>query len=161
MRRKIGIVMATVMLLSVSLPVRAAGSETMTEQEVAELSSQIGQQYAICPELLQAIAWKESRYDPAASSEGCEGLMQIQSKWHADRMERLGITDLYDPESNMLLAADYLAELSAQYDDVAVVLMYYNGDRRAKDLYQGTGEISDYAEEILYISSEFEIAHGK
>ena len=38
------------------------------------------------------------------------GLMQIQPKWHEDRMRRLGVTDLLDPEQNVRVGADLLSE---------------------------------------------------
>jgi hypothetical protein len=42
-------------------------------------------------------------------------------------MARLGVTDLYDPEQSMRVAADYLVELFERHCDVGLVLMIYNG----------------------------------
>ena len=42
-------------------------------------------------------------------------------------MERLGVSDLTDPYSNILVAADYLEELFQKSDgDIYLVLMKYN-----------------------------------
>lgn len=132
----------------------------MGEQEVEELSIQVGEEFCICPETLQAIAWEESRYQEEAEAGGCSGLMQISERWHRERMERLGVTDLHDPEGNMRVAADYLAELAVRYEDIGMVLMIYNGDSQAAE-YGETGELSDYAAAILEKSYQLEQEHGK
>ena len=75
-------------------------------------------------------------------------------------MERLGVTDLFDPYDNILVGVDYMAELFERYEDAGTFLMVYNGDSRAKDL-QATGELSEYAEWILNRSAELERQHGK
>ncbi len=132
----------------------------MEEQEVEEISARVGEEFGICPELLQALAWKESRYQEEAEAGGCSGLMQVAGRWHQERMGRLGVTDLYDPEGNMKVAADYLAELFARYEDPGMVLMVYNGDSQAAE-YQKTGELSEYAEAVLEKSYQMELEHGK
>jgi membrane-bound lytic murein transglycosylase F len=58
--------------------------------------------------LLAAIAYQESQWDPAATSEtGVRGFMQITE----DTAKRLGISNLLDPAQNVLGAASYLREL--------------------------------------------------
>lgn len=143
---------------ALAAPLRA---DAMEEQDVEALAEEIGGQYGICPEFLQAIAWQESSYRADASNGGCEGLMQVAPGWHRERMERLGVTDLYDPAENMLTAADYLAELFEEWEDPAMVLMVYNGDSGARDFWE-TGEgMSEYAENVLELSAELERRHGK
>lgn len=132
----------------------------MEEQEVKELSDRVGEEFGICPELLQAVAWQESRYQEEAEAGGCSGLMQVSGRWHRARMERLGVADLHDPEGCMRVAADYLAELAGQYEDIGMALMVYNGDSQASE-YQKTGELSEYAEAILEKSYQLETEHGK
>lgn len=138
----------------------ACPSHAMEEQEVAELSCRVGEEFGVCPELLQAAAWQESRYQEDAEAGECSGLMQVSGCWHRERMERLGVADLHDPEGNMRVAADYLAELFARYEDPGMVLMVYNGDSMAKE-YQETGELSDYAAAVLEKSWQLEQEHGK
>lgn len=84
--------------------------------------------YNVCPELIEAIIERESSWNPNAynSGSGCIGLMQIDPKWHKERMERLSVTDLTDPEENILVGVDYIAELFEKYGDVYAVLMFYN-----------------------------------
>ena len=108
----------------------------------------------VCAELLEALCWKESRFNPQASNDGCEGIAQISTKWHKGRMKKLGVTNIYDAEGNIRVAADYLKDLFEKYDgDVYKALMEYNGD---------TSEgVSDYALEICAVSEALERVHGK
>lgn len=129
--------------------------------EVVEISEELGAQYDICPELIQAICFKESSFQPDAESGGCVGMMQISPEWHKERMDRLGVLELKDTKGNMTVGVDYLAELIRQYEDVGVVLMMYNGDSNAEDVLVGSEEVSSYADEILSISAELEREHGK
>lgn len=108
----------------------------------------------VCAELLEAVCWRESRFDDRAKNSGCLGMMQISTKWHEDRMKRLGVTDIYDPEENIRVGADYLAELFERFDgDVYKVLMTYNGD--------SSEGVSDYAIEICEVAAALERVHGK
>ena len=50
----------------------------MEETEVQDLSEQVGEEYNLCPDILQSIAWNESKYDETAEADGCIGLMQAQ-----------------------------------------------------------------------------------
>lgn len=149
------------MLLFSEFPVYAGTGPALSEGEMCVLTEKVGAEYNICPELLQAIAWKESRYDPVAMNGDCMGLMQVDCRWHGERMERLGVTNLCDPEGNMLVAADYLAELFAEYDEADVVLMFYSGSSRAAEYSRGTEKMSDYVWEVLEESMALEREHGK
>lgn len=126
--------------------------------EVKEAAEKYGQEYDICPEFLEAIAYEESRYhSEVMNAEGsCIGLMQIHQGSHSGRMEKLDVTDLFDTDQNMHVAADYLAELFEIYEDDAIVLMSYNGDGSWK-----TGNISAYASRILDRAEYLEEIHGK
>lgn len=115
---------------------------------VINLTSEIGPMYGIDPELLQAIIFYESSNNPNSSNGNCFGYMQIFYIWHQDRMAKFGVTDITDPYGNILVGTDYLSELIHQYNDLSLVLMIYNGDSRAYDLYN-KGEMSEYASNIL------------
>lgn len=150
-------VLAAGMMLSAS----KIEAHAVSEAEAAAMAERIGAAYSLCPELLQAVAWKESSYDEGAENGGCIGLMQVSERWHRDRMARLQVTDLYDPESNMLVAADYLSELFGRYEDIGMVLMIYSGDSGAEKLAL-TGEgLSEYVEEVTEYASYLERQHGK
>lgn len=116
--------------------------------------------YDVCPELIFAIIEKESSGNPNAENGGCYGLMQISERWHRDRMERLGVTDLYDPYGNILVGVDYLMELAEKYEDLDMVLMVYNGSSDAQERWE-SGNPTEYATSIMNRSMELERLHGK
>lgn len=159
--RKLEKVLIALLAAGILLSVQRMEVQAVSEAEVIEMSARIGAAYNICPELLQAVAWHESSYREDAENDGCSGLMQVAGRWHGDRMARLQVTDLYDPESNMLVAADYLAELFAQYEDLGMVLMIYSGDSGAEAFARGGQGLSEYALEIMDYTYQLERQHGK
>lgn len=110
---------------------------------------EIAQRYGLDKELVHAIIMVESNYDTTAvSSANCLGLMQISPKWHADRMERLGVTDLYDPYGNVLVGCDYIAELLEDYDLEFALMIYNQGLDSATRTYQSSGQ-SEYSKTVM------------
>ena len=107
-------------------------------------------EYGIDPAIIFAIAYRESSYNPDCMGDGGDsyGLMQVQPKWHSERMERLDCLDLLDPYQNVTVAIDYLAEMLSWYDgDIEKALVAYN-----QGFYKGT--ITRYAEAVLEIAEE-------
>ena len=131
----------------------------ITENSLISICEYVGDMYDISPKLLQAIAWVESRYKvDAVSSCNAKGLTQVMEKWNMDRISRLGVTDLYDPYSSVLLCADIVSELKGlKYgEDISYVLMAYNmGATGAKKHYE-SGKISTYAIKVLEKQKELE-----
>ena len=132
---------------------------TKMDKDLKQYIEKICEEYYICPDLIIAMAERESslRYD-AVSSAGCVGLMQIYPKWHKERMERLGVTDLLDPKQNVLVAVDFLSELFERCEDIYAVLMYYNGgysDKAGIRAYE-QGVITRYALDIANRSEDLE-----
>jgi hypothetical protein len=84
--------------------------------------------HGIDPALIMAMAWKESsfRSDVVGDNGASFGLLQIQKRWHEERMERLGVTDLLDTYQNVMVAVDYMAELIDYYGDVEMAVVAYN-----------------------------------
>lgn len=134
-------------------------------KNIKEYCEEIGQAKGICPELLEAIAWHESRFIPTVKNKNCYGLMQINIKIHQDRIENLGYTskDMLKAKPNIEVAADYLAELYEDYgDENPIVLSLYSGAGwDAVDKYKEYGFITDYVENILTRSAKYERLHGK
>lgn len=86
---------------------------------------------------------KETRFQNLVGDDGAStGYMQIQQKWHWDRMERLGVTDLLEPSGNFRVGCDFLAELYAKYNDWNVALTVYN-------MGHDPGYITDYAKDVI------------
>lgn len=161
MKKSIFTVLA-VLSLALMFNIRSSGAESeYLPEEYIQYTEEIGEMYGICPEFLQAVIEHESGGNPRAYSGICYGLMQIYPKYHKDRMSRLGVTDLNDPYSNILVGTDYLAELFKEYGDPYLVLMVYNmGDSKALSLYE-KGKYSEYAVSICERSAELEKLHGK
>lgn len=84
--------------------------------------------YHVEPSVIVAMIERESTFRADAVGDGGNsfGLMQIQPRWHEERMERLGVTDLLDPRQNVLVGIDYLAELCNRYECIGMALMAYN-----------------------------------
>ena len=91
-------------------------------------------------ELALAVIEQETGYRNATGDDGQSvGYMQVQAKWHGERMERLGVDDLTDPFGNFRVGCDYLAELLSKYS-MAEALTAYNSGKPGN---------SAYADEVL------------
>ena len=91
-------------------------------------------------ELALAVIWQETDFRNVIGDGGeSAGYMQVQEKWHRDRMERLGVTDLLDPYGNFMVGLDFLAELLETHE-LTDALTRYNSGR--------TGN-SQYAQSVL------------
>lgn len=123
------------------------------EPELQEWIYTYSTEQNVSPYLVYAIVWKESRYniDITGDNGQSHGLMQIRVRYHQERMDRLGITDLYDPKQNIMVGIDYLLELLNWKEDTTLqwALMAYNGGPDYADQLQEAGEVSDYALEVL------------
>lgn len=116
--------------------------------------SKVAAEYEINPLLIYAVIWQESRFNQAAlndSNEYSVGLMQIYAKYHAERMDRLGVTDLSEPRQNILVGIDYLSELINWREDTTLewALMAYNGGPEYADEQTANGNVSEYAREVM------------
>lgn len=136
--------------------------EQTEDDAVIALTETISEIYPICPKLLQALIFYESSNQRTIVSKwGDVGYMQVNPKWQKDRMKKLGVSDLTDGYSNLLVGTDYLCELFTKYDDPYIALMAYNqGEKSALRMYN-SGEISDYSRKIVNLSEKLERSHGK
>ncbi len=80
--------------------------------------------YRLDPNLLAAVAFKESRYNPTAVSRiGAEGIMQLKPK----TARYLGVKNSFDPRDNVFGGAKYLSQLMKQFNgDITLTLAAYN-----------------------------------
>lgn len=133
---------------------------TYIDREYISYVEEISYIYNICPELVMAIIEAESSGNPNAVNGNCKGLMQVSERWHKDRMERLGVTSLFEPYGNILVGVDYINELFDTYGDVEMVLMVYNGSSDARERWENHTP-TKYAINIINRSAELERLHGK
>ena len=117
------------------------------DDTVIKYTEEIGPKYGIDSCLLQAIIFYESSNRQDVSNGTCVGLMQISTKWHTERAEKLGVS-LYDAYGNIVTGADYLAELIREYGDLHTALMVYHGESDAL-IKAENGEASEYTINII------------
>ena len=132
--------------------------------DIREICERVGPEFEICPELLEAIAYRESRFIPTVKNKNHYGLMQINVKIHRERIEKYDWTadDMLDPEKNVTVAADLLHELYETYgDDNPIVLSLYSGNWKAVQKYKEYGFLTTYVDDVLTRSAEYERIHGK
>ena len=116
------------------------------------------EEYHIDPAIIVAMCKKESTYNARAVGDGGNslGLMQIQPRWHKERMKRLGCTNLKDAYQNVTVGIDFLAELMGKYEDIEKALMAYNaGESGARKNWWSRGVYSNkYSRAVLEIAEE-------
>lgn len=84
--------------------------------------------------LALAVIERETGFRNVLGDDGeSAGYMQVQKKWHMDRMEKLGVTDLSDSFSNFRVACDYLAELMGKYPLEEALTAYNTGSPGRND----------------------------
>lgn len=115
--------------------------------------------YHIEPSIVFAVIWKESNFNAAAVGDGGDsvGLMQIQEKWHGDRMARLACDDLTDPYQNVSVGIDILANHLYRYTgDPEMALIAYNaGVAGANEHWFSKGRYSsDYSRAVMEKAAE-------
>lgn len=98
------------------------------------------------------------KYDAVGDKGNSKGLLQIQEKWHKDRMQAVGATSLYNPYDNMRVAVSFLKEIQDRYLDSSgehCVLMVYNmGATGAKRLWDQGIYSTAYTKQILQRAHE-------
>lgn len=124
------------------------------DQELQFYIIQLCERHHIDAAVVISIIDAESDFDANAIGDGGNsfGLMQIQARWHEERMDKLGVTDLLNPKQNIAVGVDYLAELLDYYNgNLEKALMAYNaGQLGAYNHFFSKGIYSnDYSTEVL------------
>jgi soluble lytic murein transglycosylase-like protein len=106
--------------------------------------------YGISSDLVDAVAWQESRYNPRArSSAGAMGVMQLMP----DTARQLGVTNPHDVGQNVAGGAAYLrAQLERFDNNVPFALAAYNAGPGAVMKYGGIPpyrETQNYVRQIM------------
>lgn len=125
-------------------------TKVLTEKEkIKNFIAEVSKLYNVDPYLIESMVYHESSYKPRLKTGSCYGLMQINPKWHKDRMKRLGVTNLYDPYENILVGVDYINELIMQNQDTRLALMMYNMNHKTALENYKSGNISYYARSVI------------
>lgn len=105
--------------------------------------------YSLPTGLLDALVWTESRYNPlAVSTAGAAGLGQLMP----GTARALGITNRYDPGTNILGAARYLRQMLDRFGLVHLAVAAYNAGPDAVERAGGipiNGETPNYVRDVL------------
>lgn len=133
--------------------------DTFLSEEIQAYCEKAGAMYAVSPELIEAIIETESSGRIHAQNGSCYGLMQVDVNLHTERANRLGV-DLHTAWGNILVGTDLLAELFDRYNDEPLVLMKYNGVRKAQELYE-RGEYNYYTKKVMERAYQLERCHNK
>lgn len=160
MKKLIAVISAILLILQEGFSLKACDGDAFISDTAKESCIKYGEEYGICPEILMAMIEIESSGNPAAVNGSCKGLMQVSERWHKARMEKLGVTDLYDEDQNIHVAVDYIMEIAEESESITFVLDTYHGDSRAEQN-EETGTMSKYARRILERSEALERLHGK
>lgn len=108
--------------------------------------------YGVDPDLVRAVIWVESNYNPrAVSNKGAKGLMQLIP----DTGKRFGVKDLFDPEQNITGGVKYLRFLMELFrGNTSLALASYNAGEETVQRYNGIPpyrETRDYVKKISTI----------
>ncbi len=165
MRRTAAVLIMTTFFMlfgngTVNLDAADLGQETWIPVEYQQYCEEIGMTYGVSPELLIAIIEQESSGQPQVYNGNCKGLMQINEPYHRNRMEKFGVTNIYEPYGNILVGTDYLLYLFREYADLGTSLMVYNGSRNAVER-GANANYTQYASHIMERTIELERLHGK
>ncbi len=120
---------------------------TATARAMATEIASAARRQGVSAGLAEAVAWQESRFDPAAiSPKGALGVMQLMPS-----TARLLGVDPYNAAANIQAGVAYLGWLARRYDgDIIKTLAAYNAGPQAVDRYQG---IPPYRETQEFVST--------
>lgn len=126
--------------------------EQLKEETYDEMATRIALSYGLDPYLVRSVIWSESGWDISAVNYNgsCVGLMQVSTYWNKDRAAKLGVTDFFDPESNIRLGCDILNEFINEkgYTPELALMLYNMNHDKAFALYK-KGQVSSYAQTVL------------
>lgn len=106
----------------------------------------------INPAFIIAIIERESNYCSTAVGDNGNslGFMQINTCWQSERMNKLGITDLFSPIQNVTIGIDIISELTKSSEDMCWILQAYNGGiEYANNNFRNQKYNTDYTDYVI------------
>lgn len=117
--------------------------------ELQDIADKACEKYQVPQDVLYAVMEVESGYQTDARNGECYGLMQIHTVNLPYLNEKIGTTDLSDPEQNIEAGAFILGGYLAKYSLTDSLMAYNLGEGGAKRLWaQGVHE-TGYTEKVL------------
>lgn len=133
-------------------------TEEMKDTKYDEYFEKASQKYNVPVSLLKAMVKMESNFERyEVSSSGASGLMQLMP----ETAKYLGVTDVFDPEQNIMGGARYISEKIKAYDgDVQLALSAYNAGSGTVEKYGNTvpPQCKLYVSKILSYKEAYETA---
>lgn len=119
-------------------PSQPTGSIRVTNvalsSDLTQYTLNLCSQYGVDSSVIFSVMYHESHFNAGATSgSGARGLMQIIPRYSASRMAKLGVTNLYDPASNILVGIDLLAEYYHTYGSWNQALTAYRTGNAGND----------------------------
>ena len=119
-------------------PSQPTGSIRVTNvalsSDLTQYTLNLCSQYGVDSSVIFSVMYHESQFNAGATSgKGAQGLMQIIPRYSASRMAKLGVTNLYDPASNILVGIDLLAEYYHTYGSWNQALTAYRTGNAGSD----------------------------
>lgn len=116
--------------------------------------------------MVLAMGFYESGFDPEAVGDhgNSIGWMQVQPRWHQERMDRLGVTDLKDPVQNAMVAVDYIDWIAERlnpehpedaYGTHALLMAYNQGWQGANESWSAGRYSTNYSRKVLDLAATY------
>src|SRR5207302_7881829 len=120
----------------------------LPSQGVSDFVNSASAHYRLDPDLVNSVIHAESGFNPhAVSHKGAQGLMQLMPQ----TASQLGVSNVFDPQSNVEGGTRYLRELLERYNfDLVKALAAYNAGPRRVQQYRG---VPPYYETRAYVAS--------
>lgn len=133
-------------------------TSTDTMNQIVDACVDVSAQYTnLDPYILLAVIAVESRFCPQTQGDHGRslGLMQVQPRWHEERADLLGVEDFFDIYGNILIGADYLAEIDTSLRNYMLyALVGYNAGPLAGIRARDNKNPSDYAVRVYTLYEE-------
>jgi soluble lytic murein transglycosylase-like protein len=151
---------------NVSADQTAADPVAGAEIDYEAMFQEIAPQYELDWRLLAELAYQESRMNPQALGQSHDmGLMQIIPSTWDEWAPRVGVSDPFDPYSNTLVAAAYLAyirdyTMAKGHPEAHWMLVGYNwGPNNLRLLFEDNGDFDDVPEKQRHYALAILQAH--
>ena len=114
----------TIVPAAMAKPLAADAFPIPVPHYLAQIIGDASAKYGVDPNLIAAMAFRESRFDAnAVSSRGAQGIMQLMPR----TARALGVQDSFDARQNVFAGTKYIASLLARFHgDVDRSLAAYN-----------------------------------